>query len=1026
MLPRLPVGENLLTSTSVQVPLWARLCIGIGLAGALAYVTTPIAIIAARRFAFYDRPAGYKGHAAPTPYLGGAAVMTAFALALLLGAGDAARTAPLLGGVAVLFVVGTIDDRRTVPPSLRAAVEFGLGLLLAAVGLGWHLGAGGPVDAVVNGVWVVAVVNAFNLFDNMDGAASTMALVVAGGACILALVTGDRWVTAGSAALCGACLGFLPHNLARPARIFLGDGGSMPLGFAVAVLVASAARAAAPSTLALLIGFLLVGIPALDTCLVIVSRRRRGVSILAGGQDHLTHRTLLRIRTARNVALVLGSAQALVSALVIVATRAGSAPLVYILLAFVVCAAAAIVGFEGAALPGTVSYREGQMTSTPPIAVVKRPAGPWSGQAATLAALALGLGAGLSPLFSAYYDTGVWVPLGLTVTVGAAGAAIARAPRVSLPTVLTLTGVAGLGLWSLLSASWSSGVEQATVGANRWLSYAALFLLMIVLLRTGQRAKVLLIGVGVGIAVVALTVLIRMLGSDPLALFLGGRLQGPLGYINGEGCLFAMACWGGMALAERHEPPFAGLGAAVTVVMACLTLLSQSRGAALATFAALAVALVVIPGFRRRAIALAVVAAGVAAAAGPVLGVYSATNGGILGASTVHSAAIAIVVSAVVTGLIWAAAVAIVGSVGRAGSRQALIRRVATVLSVVLIAAPVCALAIDHSRVASTVRAQWHAFIHLSDSGSSGSATQTRLFSGAGNRYDYWRVGWNAFSAHPLGGLGAGNFPAYYFKHRRTQESIQNPHSLEVQTLSELGIVGLLLLALVVTGVVVGGRRLRVAARSSPEARTMMVAATGAAVVWLVDSSGDWMQLLPGVTAIALAAAAVLCRPGDLDNAVSRRPSVTRAGRVPALAGVAVIAFVLAVGGAGLARAGLVQIYLDNARGELAAHPRAAITDAGRALRLDSASLDAYYVKAAGQARFDQASAARATLLAAAREDPNDFVSWTLLGDLEVRLHNFASAKAFYERAHALDPLDPGLTSLAADPASALGPSPAG
>src|SRR5690348_13642098 len=115
--------------TPVNFPLWARIGIGIGLAGTLAYITTPFAIIAARRFAFYDRPAGYKGHAAPTPYLGGAAVMLAYAIALLVGAGDAKRTLPLLGGVAVLFVVGTIDDRRMVPPLVRVAVEFGLGML---------------------------------------------------------------------------------------------------------------------------------------------------------------------------------------------------------------------------------------------------------------------------------------------------------------------------------------------------------------------------------------------------------------------------------------------------------------------------------------------------------------------------------------------------------------------------------------------------------------------------------------------------------------------------------------------------------------------------------------------------------------------------------------------------------------------------------------------------------------------------------------------------------------------------------
>ncbi len=123
-----------------------------------------------------------------------------------------------------------MDDRHNLSPYLRVLVEVTIGVLLSTAGLGWKLGSGPLLDAVVTGIWVVGVVNAFNLFDNMDGAASTMALVVAAGACVLGLVTGEVWVAAGSAALCGACLGFLPHNLSSPARIFLGDGGSMPIG----------------------------------------------------------------------------------------------------------------------------------------------------------------------------------------------------------------------------------------------------------------------------------------------------------------------------------------------------------------------------------------------------------------------------------------------------------------------------------------------------------------------------------------------------------------------------------------------------------------------------------------------------------------------------------------------------------------------------------------------------------------------------------------------------------------------------
>src|SRR6476620_8746479 len=284
-----------------------RLSVGFILAAGLAFLATPYAIRLAARLKFYDLPAGYKGHARPTPYLGGVAVMGAFAVALAATGGSWDKTAPLLAGVVVLCAVGTIDDRRPLPPLARVLVELALAVLVWAVDLGWHLHAGAAVDLVVTCAWVLGVVNAFNLFDNMDGAASTMALVVASGVALIGVVRGDAWLAAGAACMCGACVGFLPRNMAVPARIFLGDGGSMPMGFVVAVLVTGAAGTSSVAWRSLLVALLLVGIPVLDTSLVIVSRRRRGVSVLQGGRDHLTHRTRRLLPSTRTVALGLGA-----------------------------------------------------------------------------------------------------------------------------------------------------------------------------------------------------------------------------------------------------------------------------------------------------------------------------------------------------------------------------------------------------------------------------------------------------------------------------------------------------------------------------------------------------------------------------------------------------------------------------------------------------------------------------------------------------------------------------------------------
>src|SRR4051794_31506161 len=172
-----------------------------------------MAIRIADRLQFYDRPVGYKTHGRPTPYLGGAAVMAGFLVAVLALGGSWDRTLPLGGGVAALWGVGTIDDRRTVLWWARGVVEILLASLLWTCGLGWDLGFGAVVDVALTAFWIVAVVNAFNLFDNMDGAASTMAAAVSAGLAVFGAADGNPWLAVCATALCGACLGFLPFNL---------------------------------------------------------------------------------------------------------------------------------------------------------------------------------------------------------------------------------------------------------------------------------------------------------------------------------------------------------------------------------------------------------------------------------------------------------------------------------------------------------------------------------------------------------------------------------------------------------------------------------------------------------------------------------------------------------------------------------------------------------------------------------------------------------------------------------------------
>src|SRR4051812_42117760 len=133
-----------------------------------------------------------------------------------------------------MLALGTLDDRFPVAPRWRVLAEIGAGCAVSAAGLGWSVFGSEALDLLLTVAWVVGLCNAFNLMDNLDGAAGTVAGISAAGVGTLALAHDDPALAAFAFALAGACAGFLPHNLARPARIFLGDGGSLPIGFLVA------------------------------------------------------------------------------------------------------------------------------------------------------------------------------------------------------------------------------------------------------------------------------------------------------------------------------------------------------------------------------------------------------------------------------------------------------------------------------------------------------------------------------------------------------------------------------------------------------------------------------------------------------------------------------------------------------------------------------------------------------------------------------------------------------------------------
>jgi UDP-GlcNAc:undecaprenyl-phosphate GlcNAc-1-phosphate transferase len=984
--------------------------IGLALATGIVFLATPYAIRTAARFDFFDRPAGYKGHAAPTPYLGGAPVVAAFVVVLLLLANDPARTLPIGAGAIVLWVLGTVDDRRTVSPSIRVGAEAGLAAMLAAAGLGWQTGAGSAVDLVLTVVWVVGVVNALNLFDNMDGSASSIALVISAAVGVIGIAHGDVWLAVAGLGLAGACLGFLPHNLSTPARIFLGDGGSMPIGFAIAAMVMSGAGAQAPAWQALAVGVLLVGIPAVDTCLVIASRKRRGVPIVTPGRDHLTHRTFQRLRTTRAVAIALGGTQALLAALALLASRQSTGVLVFAVIVYLVGAATAIIAFDS----GTrAEAREAAAEAGEPALAVGPGAGAGRRIEAALLVIA-GLGAGLSPFFLGFYHPGTWVPIGLVVLVLATAAWIARPGPLSPLGLAAVGGIAGLGLLSLLSSSWSGSAETAVVNGNRLLTYAAFLALLLALVRSRTAALVVLGSFLVGALAVAVADTVRMLSGDTTRLFISGRINAPLGYINGQGNFFLLAAWPCVALAcQRKRTWLAAIGLGAATLFGCLALLAESRGVALAAVASIVVVMVAVPGRLRRAAALLTMGAGIAVAAPALKDVFTeATPAGSAADPVLHHAAIWMIAASVGVAAIWGVALAVEAQLRRRGDYALDNGRlaVAGVLAVIVLGG-VGAAAVKAGSISHTVSNQYHQFVHLAPS-QTPDGSRGRLVSGGGNRYDYWRVAADQWSSAPIAGTGAGSYPEHYFRERRTSEDIRQPHSIELEVLGDLGLLGAALLLLAMCAVLAAAYRRRREARESGTERALLAAAVGVVVAWGAQTSVDWMHLLPGLTGAALIGAAVLLRPGAAPRP-SRSSTALRAVRVVA------VAAVVALAATSLSRELLADYSRTKGQDALAASPADALRWANRSLKLDGDAVSTYYLKAAAIARFGSADQSLATLRQAIAREPGNFLTYALVGDLYVRQGRLADAKRAYGQALARNPRDAGLQALARDPASA-------
>jgi UDP-GlcNAc:undecaprenyl-phosphate GlcNAc-1-phosphate transferase len=221
-------------------------------------------------------------------------------------------------------------------------VVAGFAVVLWAQGDGWEIADSQLLGLFFTVVWVVGMVNALNLIDLMDGVASSVALAVAGGISALALVWTDVLLAALAVATCGACIGFLRYNLSRPSRIFLGDGGSMPLGFLFAAMIMVIPWPEEVGASRLFAAALLFGLPIFDMTFRIYSRKRRGDTLMTAGPDSIANWLGRRLPSALAVAITLGLAQSLLSCVAIISAQGGGGTLTIVALGTFVLAAGLI------------------------------------------------------------------------------------------------------------------------------------------------------------------------------------------------------------------------------------------------------------------------------------------------------------------------------------------------------------------------------------------------------------------------------------------------------------------------------------------------------------------------------------------------------------------------------------------------------------------------------------------------------------------------------------------------------------
>jgi O-antigen ligase/polysaccharide polymerase Wzy-like membrane protein len=553
-----------------------------------------------------------------------------------------------------------------------------------------------------------------------------------------------------------------------------------------------------------------------------------------------------------------------------------------------------------------------------------------------------------------------------------------------------LGALAGLTVWVALSLLWTSSVPETILEVERMLVYLSAGIAGVLLLRRTSMPT-LLVGVWAAITVVSGYAVASRLFPDRVGVFdpiSTYRLSDPVGYWNAFGILAAMATLLALGFAARSGPLVRCLAAGSVVLLMLTLYFTYSRGAWIAFFVGLAAAVAI---DRRR---LQLITTALVLAPWPMLAIWVASTspalthqGAALSAASRDGHGLAVIAIALAVGA--ALAILVLDWLEATVSVPHALERFYAGMLIFVLAASLIVVFGRYGLPPTLARKAYNAF-NASPKGD-GKDLNSRLFSLSGNgRTEHFHTVWQQARGNPALGDGAGSYAGYWFQHRRVAATVHDAHSLYLETLGELGVPGLLLLALVFGAPLAAVRR----ARSSP-----LAAVTCAAfLAYLVHAAIDWDWEMPAVTLAALFCGLALLAAAHRDgNQTVLRPRV----RWTALGGTAALV--------GLVLLGLLgnSAVSASSKSTEAGHLARAESQARRAMNFAPWSAEPWRRLAEAQVVAGNGAAARESFRKAITKDRRD---WTLWFELGTASSGVERQRALNE-ASRLNPLSPEIAA---------------